>query len=115
MYVECALILPESCVRRSEIANQHRIDLSTCLINLRRSIVHRETILSVAKLAVYPPDVSGYVPFAFRQLEFLKDDSGFGICIVGLLILTGVAKDHGLFVKRERSHQPIVKGLPDRE
>ena len=79
MYVERALVLSELRVSRSEITDQHRIDVANCQVDCRCSIVHRETILSVAQLAVHPTDIHGHVGFAARVLCFFVKSSGFGV------------------------------------
>src|SRR6185369_526480 len=48
VYIQCALILTELRISRSEIADQHGIDIPDGFVDRRRAVVHRETILSVA-------------------------------------------------------------------
>ncbi len=104
MHVERALVFSELRVGRGEITNQYRVDIAGRSINLHRSIVHRQTILSVTQLAEYPANVSGYIRFTRWKLQFLKEDRSPRIDVDRLLIQSDVAIDHTFFVKGERLH-----------
>src|SRR2546423_4690542 len=104
MNIEGTLILSEFRVSRSEIADQHWVDVSSRAVKRGSLIVDLETVLRVTQFSEYPADVNEHTPFIPRKLQLFVESSGRRVRIKCFLIQADVTIDHSHFMKRERFH-----------